>query len=315
MSDRIRTIVAGVSHPAPDDPTLIAAAQLARWTGAALHLVHAFDVPATFAPPHLVPVPPEWTREYEEGRRGALQAAARQVPGAEAAACHTGLGSPAPAILETAEKTGADLVVVGAARHGRLAAAFLGTTAQRVLRGAQAPVLVLRRGLHRPLERVLLAADLSEPSGPVHEMGLDAVHALFGAPDSLRLLHVVSLPALPLPGSRDDLHRAARAELERFAAGRRPREGTLEPVVRVGAPVEEIVAQAEDWDPGLLVVGTHARGWTARLALGSVAEAALRDVPCNVLAVPLRALAPADRARRETPAEEPAEAAAVAVPA
>jgi hypothetical protein len=33
-------------------------------------------------------------------------------------------------------------------------------------------------------------------------------------------------------------------------------------------------------------VGTHAQGWTTRMMLGSVAEAALRDAPCNVLAVP-----------------------------
>lgn len=45
-------------------------------------------------------------------------------------------------------------------------------------------------------------------------------------------------------------------------------------------------AVAGVWDPDLLVVGTHARGWSARLMLGSVAEAALRDAPCNVLAVP-----------------------------
>jgi hypothetical protein len=50
------------------------------------------------------------------------------------------------------------------------------------------------------------------------------------------------------------------------------------------------VAEAAEWRADLLVVGTHARAWAARLALGSVAEAALRDAPCNVLAVPPRAL-------------------------
>jgi hypothetical protein len=51
MSAAIRTIVAGVSQPAEDDPTLLAAAGLARRTGATLHLVTAFTVLAAFSPP------------------------------------------------------------------------------------------------------------------------------------------------------------------------------------------------------------------------------------------------------------------------
>ncbi len=52
------------------------------------------------------------------------------------------------------------------------------------------------------------------------------------------------------------------------------------------------VAEAREWNADLVVVGTHARGWGARLLLGSVAEATLRDAPCDVLAVPpVRAVA------------------------
>jgi nucleotide-binding universal stress UspA family protein len=286
----VRTIVAGVSHLADDDPTLGVAAALARWSGAELHLVHAFDFPPLFASPGLEYASPETSRLYLQGQRERLEAAARRVPGAEAAVCHTIVGGPAPALVQMAAGVGADLLVVGAGHRGRLAGAFLGTTAQRVLRASPVPVLVARRPVHRTLERVLLTSDLSELSAAVHERGMDVVAALFDPPAAVRSLLVTWVPLVPSPLPRDAVDRAALAELVTFLAAR-PGGGAVEPVVRTGDAAEEIVAEAAEWGADLLVVGTHARGWASRLALGSVAEASLRDAPCNVLAVPPRALA------------------------
>ena len=51
---------------------------------------------------------------------------------------------PAEAILEIAEETGADLIVVGIKRRSAVAKAVLGSTAQRVIVGATCPVLAVR---------------------------------------------------------------------------------------------------------------------------------------------------------------------------
>ena len=91
---------------------------------------------------------------------------------------------------------------------------------------------------------------------------------------------------LPPPLPHGALEETALRQLTECLAHRPDHGFRVEPRVRVGEPAEEIVAEAEEWKPDLLVVGTHARGWGARLLLGSVAEAALRDAPCNVLAVP-----------------------------
>lgn len=209
MSNRVQTIVAGISLPAEDDPTLVAAAELARWTGAALHLVHAFDLPALFSPPELGYVPPEWAREMADSRRALLQAAAARVPGAASADCRAVPGPAAPALLEAARDAGAHLLVVGAARPGRLFAAFLGTTAQRVLRGAERPVLVVRRSVHRPLRRVLLATDLSPASAAAHEQGLDTAAAFFGPPAAARSLLVLPYLFVPSPLPHEAMERRA----------------------------------------------------------------------------------------------------------
>ena len=52
-----------------------------------------------------------------------------------------------------------------------------------------------------------------------------------------------------------------------------------------GAPADEIVAAANDYDTDLVVVGARGRGGMARLLLGSVSEKVLRDARCPVLIV------------------------------
>jgi nucleotide-binding universal stress UspA family protein len=188
--------------------------------------------------------------------------------------------------VRVAREVGAELLIVGAARRSRLGRAILGTTAQRVLREAPAPVLVVRRPMPVPVRRVLLTTDLSELSAAVHEAALDTVDLFVGAPERVRSLLVVGWTLAPPPLGEEVLERAALGELEAFLRDRGAVGPQVEPVVRTGMPADEIVAEAGDWDADLLVVGTHAKGWGARLMLGSVAEASLRDAPCNVLAVP-----------------------------
>ena len=53
-------------------------------------------------------------------------------------------GNRAQALLEVAKQTGAELIVVGIRRTSAVAKAVLGSTAQRVLMGAQCPVLAAR---------------------------------------------------------------------------------------------------------------------------------------------------------------------------
>jgi nucleotide-binding universal stress UspA family protein len=242
--------------------------------------------------------PPEWLEEYQADQQRALEEAAAWAAGPEAV-CHSVVGAPAEAILRVATEAGADLVVVGAGRRGRLAHAFLGTIAQRVLRAASAPVLVVRAPLCRPLGRLLLTTQLDPPSAAVHEEGVETVAALFGAPEAARSLHVVWYPVLVEPLPREEIERLAREEVESFLRARRPRGFPVEPAVRVGDAAEEIAREAGIWDADLVVVGTHARGWMERAALGSVAEAAMRECTGNVLAIPPRALEGADAEARD----------------
>lgn len=291
MSEPIRTIVVGVAHAAAADPALRAAADLALACGAELHLVHALEAPLLGSRSSGMQADYMHHRDGRDGHaRDALRVALKE-------AC-AGRGelrsrawvypmSPGESILTVARRVNAGVIVVGASRHGAVERALLGTAAQRVIRGAHVPVLVARRDFGELPRRILLTTDLSGLSATVHETGLDAVEGLFpGREMELRSLAVVFPGMLPPPLKDDALTHAARAELEAFLAARRPRAAPVEPATRIGRPAEEIPLEAAEWDADLLVLGTHTRHGMERFLAGSVAEAALAHVDCNVLVVP-----------------------------
>ena len=299
----LRCIVAGVGELLHDDPTLLLAIDLARRCGATLHLVHAFEPPQLFAmAPGLGVAYAEGLQHLDADLRQALEAAVRRNPEAEGAnvTCHALPGAPGQVLVDAAARLHADLLVVGAARPSRAGRALLGTTAQRILRGAAVPVLVARAALYRAPERVLMATDLSEMSAAVHERALDVLEGLYGLQGmELRALLVLAFGLVPPPLPQDALARTAYAELHRFLDARDARPVPVRPAVRVGEAPVQIVDEVADWNADLLVVGTHGRHGLPRLWLGSVAEACIRDAPCSVLAIPpMPGAAPVEAVRR-----------------
>jgi universal stress protein E len=286
----LRCIVAGVGELAGDDPTLLLAVDLARRCGAKLHLVHAFQFPQLYTmSPGLNMVYPEGLQAYEVEMQEALQAVVGRNPEVEegSVVCHALPGAPGQVLVDTADRLYADLLVVGAARPSRRGHRFLGTTAQRVLRGADVPVLVARTALHCKPQRVLLATDLSEMSAAVHERALDVLEGLYGLDGmDLHALLVLAFGLVPPPLPDDALVRAAHSELGRFLDGRSARPAPVRTAVRIGEAPVQILDEVADWNADLLVVGTHGRRGLPRLWLGSVAEACIRDAPCSVLAIP-----------------------------
>lgn len=288
----IRTLVAAVATLDEQDPVLAPALELAERTGATLHLVHAFEAPGTVwdAVAAFAPVDADAFRLYVEGVQERLEAWARSMTTSGRVRCHAVSGPAAPVIREVALRERADLILVGATRHGAFARAVLGTTAQRVIRGAPAPVLIVRGPLPARLERVLLTTDLSTFSAGIHEAGLDVLESLCGGEGSeIRSLLVVGYALeLPPPLRSDRLEALAERELGEFLRERRERARPVEGVVSFGDPAREIVREAGEWGADLLVLGTHGRTAPKRWMLGSVAEAAMRGAPCHTLVIPAR---------------------------
>jgi nucleotide-binding universal stress UspA family protein len=288
MAAPIQSVIVGASSVDATDPAVLAAAGLARRLGATLHVVHAYDLPS--------PIQEAYARElfldqrvldrYGDDLCNRLETRVRSdAPGTDVV-CHTVEGSAAECIGEMAREVKASLVVVGASRGSRVWQHFLGTTAEGVIRGARVPVLVLRRPLERGVRRVLLTTDFSPGSAEVHRQSVEVVRALFGEP-LLRCLLAVQLDTMPFDFRRDLVERLAERELRTFVEGVDAPGPPPELRVRVGAPADEILAEAAEWQADLVAVGTHGRRGTRRFLLGSVAGATLRGSACNVLVVPL----------------------------
>ncbi|MEW5930745.1 MAG: universal stress protein [Gemmatimonadota bacterium] len=295
MSRSIRTLVVGVATLREPDPVLGAALALAARTGAALHVVHAFEVAGYERRRYreMGYSDRDSERLFAGGLQSRLEGQVRALAGRGRVFCSAVRGSPDRVLAAAAERLDADLVVVGSTRRGPLARTLLGTTAQHVLHRVRRPVLMVHPPLRSPVARVLLTTDLSELSEVVHEAGVELVDALFrgDAPELRSLLVSRHEHALPpgMHGAHGDT--PAAPALHRFLAMRGPRPRPVEPRVRVGDPAREIAAEAREWDADLLVLGTHARTGAARVLLGSVAEGALRSARCSVLVVPAAAVA------------------------
>jgi nucleotide-binding universal stress UspA family protein len=195
-------------------------------------------------------------------------------------------GPVVPAVEEQVAELRARYVVVGAQGVGERA--LLGTVATALASRSPVPLFVAR-----------------------------APEKLFGFLDRERALRVV------LPHGRDDSFGAARdalIELSRLG----PIAATLVHAPEVGGPLvpeakaelahdvresvgpvpgvdvetcvvdqpggvaERLVATIREQRPDLVVCGTHQRRGTARLVMGSVASALVRESPCTVLVAPLR---------------------------
>lgn len=290
MSTTIRTIVAGVATLQERDPVIAPAIALAEATGATLHLVHAYELPDPIlsAYAHDGLLGSEFGANYRDKLTAQLEDRVAAVSTSERIVCLARAGSAAEVLCGEAERAGADLLLVGATRAGKMLRMILGSTAERVVRAAHAPVLVLRQPFQPQPRRVLLTTDLSHFSADVHERGLDLVEAMGGtAPPEIRSLLVVWYDVtFPPPLRRDALEETARAELAAFLAARKPRASIPRTRVRIGDPAKEITAEAAEWEADLLILGTHSRSARSRFLLGSVAEATVRVTNTNVLILP-----------------------------
>lgn len=282
MSERIQTVLVGTSLDEASDGVARVAAEIARAAGAEVHLVHAFAPPlglgSEFGPSFL----------HEEAL-GAQEELARQLleeqAGRLGAASSFAAGAPHRVLPELAAQLGAGLLVVGAAAGPM--ARLLGSTADRVLRKAPCPVLVVRAGLSVPPARVLAPVDLSPLSAEAFRRGIGLLRAFGGGVvpgvEALFVLSVVQRQVSP-QFTPEQVDRFAAEELERFVAAHG--EGAdVRPKVRTGNAREEILAEIRESGADLVLIGTHGLGGFDRLVIGSVAADVAREAPASVLVI------------------------------
>jgi nucleotide-binding universal stress UspA family protein len=201
-------------------------------------------------------------------------------------------GDPADQIIA------ADVDLIVMATHGRGAGgrSFYGSVADRVVRHARVPTLIVRGGERPvaapPLARVLVPFDgspLAEAALPVAAelgdvLGLP-LHLVQVVEEDLVRATVQAGPAVAAAAARRtaEVKRQAEDVVAAAVQALRNRDLAVTGEVRTGLPVTELLAAVRPAD--LVVMTTHGRGGVRRWLLGSVAEKLVRHAPAPVLLV------------------------------
>jgi nucleotide-binding universal stress UspA family protein len=288
----LRNVMIGTSLGEESDQVVCAGLAVARAAGARVFLVHAAQLEPLGLEVGGGPVleRAHVTLAEEELRR---QIRRLGIAESELADLRVLVGSPYRILADTAQKICADLIVVGATGSGPLAGELLGSTADRVLRKALCPVLVVRDGLQVPPRRVLAPVDLSTVSGDVFRCGLHLLGQLAGSEEirvqavyAFSFLDVLALGQRTGGMPREEGERMAAEELRRFVLENRPEVlFHVETAVLPGEARAEILHELKEHPVDLVIVGTHGRGGLDRLMLGSVASTVARKAPCSVLVI------------------------------
>jgi nucleotide-binding universal stress UspA family protein len=215
-----------------------------------------------------------------------------------------GDGRPADALVATAERSGAELIVVGARGLGRMEGLLLGSVSSSVVRTSHVPVLVVR-GNHDESEalRVLIAYDKVHAAQHADFIGKltwpqGAQGRVAAVIDSMFPSH---LPEWVQKRARDtDTEAMTQAWVREHEQDRQAKERELasyierlpgpfqssQPAVLEGNPAEQLIALVHREKPSIIVVGKAMKNLFDRWFIGSVSEKILAHANCSVLVIP-----------------------------
>jgi nucleotide-binding universal stress UspA family protein len=198
-------------------------------------------------------------------------------------------GHPFVEIVDHARELDADLIVVGARGWHSLTERMIGTTAERVVRHGDRPVLVVRSDLTGDYRRILVGVDLSDASADAFRFTCSVF------PDAeiaaANICVVVGEHRLLMSGASDDsineLRRSvtetARSAFDAWFDAHQLAASTHE--VLPGWPSSDLVALADRDGYDLVVVASRGMTGIHYVLLGSVAQRVLRDASGDVLIV------------------------------
>jgi len=294
----IRNVLAATDFSAGGQQAARRAAWLAAGHGAELAMLHVAEPDALLALRDLLDAKRDLSRAVAEQAEMQLAALAREIGQQHGLRVQHQLRAGSVLGELNAAAGEADVLVVGAHGESPVREFVLGTTAERLVRLARRPVVVVRGDASRDYRSVLVAVDFS----PASEAALRLALRLAPAAE-VHLLHCYDVPfegKLRLAGATDaeidrcrehqrtEALRQAHALVERVAEGRAV--GTM---LRRGDPRLELLQAAAELGADLVAVGKQGRSLVGDALLGSLTAWAVAEAPCDVLIVPGEAAEPA----------------------
>jgi nucleotide-binding universal stress UspA family protein len=269
---------------------------LARALNGTLDLIHVLEEPIFFdLMPSLI-MPDRGKAEHY--LRGVAAGLPEDVP----VNTYVVRGNPVDELLRLTANAPNTLLVLATRGHGTTKRVVLGSVADKVVRGATVPVLLVRAADAQPATFRSIVVPLD--GSPLAEQALPIAAELARASGAaVRLVRVADVyvvaPYAGLALSAKDimsrfaseLRQDARDYLDRVASTVRADGLHVVWEVRDGQPAQEIVRMAEGTGSDLIVIASHGRGGIRRWAFGSVADEVLHLTTTPVLLIPAKAMA------------------------
>lgn len=292
---KLRTLLVPTDFSLGAARALDQAVALAQRFGCTIRLLHCYRLPTELELAYIGVHTESWESGIREGLLRQLDELVAHVSGYGLTATRELVrGDPATEIVHAASSD-ADLVVMGTLGRTGLAHLLLGSVAERTVREAPCPVLVVRpHAAAAVLPRTLLVPiDFSSASERSVEYARELLATLGAGHVVLVHAHdVEDLPSLPRAAQRDSLAWAllsfAPRELEEMAEELKRCGIGAQVSIDQGTPARVICDRARSENADWIVMSRHGQSGPSRWQIGSVAERVVRTAPCSVLV--LRAL-------------------------
>lgn len=270
------------------EQSLILAQSLARALKSPLELVHVLEEPV------VLDLMPSLILPDKAGAERYLNRVSSGLPGDLNVTGYTVRGHPADELLRLTSHTDDDrrpLIVMSTHGRGGLGRLVFGSVADKVMRAATVPVVLVRESAHQPrvgLRNLLVPLDGSELAEAMIPLALELARDSGAALHFVRVVepfwsgqYVGYAPEAVYLSTEQiaELENESRAEARTYLDGiaNRLRDDSVRVVweVRSGKAAEEIVRASQTTDSDLVLMSSHGRGGIRRWAFGSVTNEVL----------------------------------------
>ncbi len=200
-------------------------------------------------------------------------------------------GKPFLEIIQVAKEENVDLLVIGTHGMAGVDRFILGSVAERLVRKAGCPVMVIKGREYAGFKRIIVPIDFSDCSRKALEYAIATAKA---HNSKLTILHVYEEsfiePYVNAANSEEEADKimkeiewANETKYDEFLKTVDLRGVEYDKLLIKGIPETEIVETAMEQQADLIVMGTHGRAGVKHILIGSTAEEVVRTVHCDII--------------------------------
>lgn len=202
-------------------------------------------------------------------------------------------GKPFLEIIQIVKEKKVDLLAIGT--HGRagMDRVILGSVAERIVRKAGCPVMVIRGRKYVGFKRIIVPIDFSDCSRKALEYAIATAKA---HNSKLTILHVYEEsfiePYVNAANSEEEAGEIMKEiefvneiKYDEFLKTVDLSGVEYEKLLKKGVPETDIVEIAMEQQANLIVMGTHGRSGIKHILIGSTSEEVVRAVHCDIIIV------------------------------